>query len=96
MPWSWEETPSWCPACAKVLVQPTPNQEPHCPRHGYVVAKIYRCGCGRREEFRAIDNVPTWAHYCGSCTETLTPDVRAHLEPVVAISTPTTGPWRPA
>ena len=87
---------SWCPACAGPIVRETPNQEARCQRHGYVVDKIYRCHCGRPEEFRAVDDVPQYAHYCERCTEALVADVRAHLERVVARSTPTTGPWRPA
>jgi hypothetical protein len=86
----------WCPKCAKPLVSELTRSEPHCPQHGYVVDKIYRCHCGRPEEFRAIDNVPQYCHYCGSCAAALMDDVRAHLERVVARSTPTTGPWRPA
>ena len=87
----------WCPKCGTPLIcEPVGGDDPRCPRHGYVVDKIYRCHCGRPEEFRAIDDVPRYCHYCGSCADALVDDVRAHLERVVARSTATTGPWRPA
>lgn len=86
----------WCPKCAKPLVTEPTRSDPHCPRHGYVVDKIYRCHCGHPEEFRAIDDVPQYCHYCARCADALADDVRMHLERVVARSTTTTGPWRPA
>lgn len=86
----------WCPKCAAQLIDDPTRDEPRCPYHGYVVDKIYRCHCGRPEELRAIGNVPEYAHYCGRCADALMEEVRAHLVPVVARSTPTTGPWRPA
>ena len=59
---------------------------------------IYRCACGGLEEvFRATNNdVPPSCHYCRHCADALAPEVREHLIPVVARSTQTTGPWRPA
>ena len=91
-----DERDGWCPKCAKPLDRAAARDVPYCTQHGYVVDKIYRCHCGRAEEFRAGDNVPQYAHYCGRCTEALMADVRAHLDRVVARSTMTTGPWRPA
>lgn len=91
-----DQLDGWCPKCAKPLVRASTRDEPHCPQHGYVVDKIYRCHCGRPEEFRAADDIPQYAHYCGRYTEALVADVRSHLERVVARSSPTTGPWRPA
>lgn len=46
---------------------------------GYLVEKIYQCHCGCLERFRAADNVPQYAHYCGSCAEALPADVKNHL-----------------
>lgn len=86
---------TWCPKCAGEITHET-KDDPRCTRCGVVVDKIYRCHCGRPEEFRAVDDVPQYCHYCGRCTDALAPEVREHLVPVVARSTPTTGPWRPA
>ena len=80
----------WCPKCAKEL------SKDQCELHGYVVDKIYVCNCGRPEELRAKDNVPQRAHYCEQCAEVLSPDVRDHLERVVAQSSPTRGSWSSA
>lgn len=89
-------TLGWCPKCAKELVRDPVRDDPRCRHHGYVVEKIYRCHCGRPEDFRAISDVPQYCHYCDRCAGALMDDVRAHLERVVAASTMTTGPWRPA
>ena len=86
----------WCPKCAKELVDDPRRGEPRCDRHGFVVASIYRCACGGLEEFRATDDVPPSCHYCRRCADALAPEDREHLIPVVARSTQTTGPWRPA
>lgn len=80
-----------CPKCAKALVRTAARSEPHCTQHGLVVDKIYRCHCGKTEEFRAIDDIPQYCHYCARCAEALLADVREHLAPVVAQSTMTTG-----
>lgn len=86
----------WCPKCAKECVRAPSSNEPYCKQHGYVVDRIYRCHCGRPEDFRASGDVPQYAHYCARCAETLLADVRVHLQRVVARSSPATGPWRPA
>jgi hypothetical protein len=86
----------WCPKCAKPLSLDPIYRAPSCPQHGIVVDKIYRCHCGHPEEFRASNDVPQYGHYCGPCAEALMSDVQEHLVRVVAVSTMTTGPWKPA
>lgn len=86
---------SWCPKCAAEIIHER-GASLRCARHGTVVDKIWRCHCGSSEEFRAIDNVAPRAHYCERCAAALPAEIREHLTPVVARSTPTTGPWSPA
>lgn len=93
-----DQLDSQCPKCGETLIQAKlPCRAPSCTRCGSIVDKIYSCRCGRSEEFRAIDNVPRYAHYCGICVKALAPDVRMHLERVVAVDLHSfLRRWRPA
>lgn len=55
------------------------------------VEQLYGCSCGQVEAWRAKDNVPPRAHYCGTCVAGLSDDTKRHVVRV-GLEAPSTRP----